>query len=471
MRIWQTRTGARCAYLTAIGWLGLATLASADARHVYQVRVSPGLDRLEVEARLDGPVRSLAARDRDARYHLRDPRRCETNEPLSVWRGRIRLDGREDSCVRYEYRIDRPLPGRAAMGLSGIVDRLTSPSAWLWRPPFDDRAEYRVHFALPPGVQASVPWEPLDEHGEHAYRFGPSPGGSDALAAFGAFDYREIEIPGAVLRVSFLRGTKPVDHGKLARWVRTAASNVTLAYGRYPNPSPQVLVVPVDPRGGSAVPFGRVLRDGGEAVQFFVDPTRPLSELLDDWTATHEFSHLMLPYVRERWISEGFATYYQNVLLARAGIYGERRAWQKLHEGFERGRRSVPGTSPNDARMGGGGVMKIYWSGAAVALLADLALRRESGGRESLDTVLEQLAACCLPSERSWGGRELFARMDRFASHPVLMDLYNRYADRPGFPDLEPIYDQLGIELRGNRVRLSDHAPAADIRRRIMSRR
>ena len=62
----------------------------------------------------------------------------------------------------------------------------------------------------------------------------------------------------------------------------------------------QVVVIPV---GGSrrnsrsAVPFGRVIRDGGETVELLVDQTQPLENLLGDWTATHEFSHLMLPYL------------------------------------------------------------------------------------------------------------------------------------------------------------------------------
>ena len=80
--------------------------------------------------------------------------------------------------------------------------------------------------------------------------------------------------------------------------------------------------------GGSAVPFGHVIRDGGEAVRFFVNDDKPLDKYLGDWTATHEFAHLLLPYIesKQKWISEGFASYYQNVLLARRGVYSEEEA-------------------------------------------------------------------------------------------------------------------------------------------------
>ncbi len=469
----QTSTGPGICRLAGILLLAACQVPSGHAGplHAYRVRVHPDLTRLEVEARLDGPVRTLSARDRQAAEKLRNPHRCDDRRPLEVRHGRIRLDGTGDACVRYEYLLEGGLSGSAALGSAGIIDRVTSPAAWLWRPPSNGDSEYQVRFDLPAGVQASVPWEPLGGQIEHAYQFGPSPGGSDALTAFGAFDYRELEVPGGELRVSFLRSARPMDNDKIADWLRAAAGNVALAYGRFPNPAPQVIVVPVGARGGSPVPFGRVLRDGGEAVQFFVDADRPLNDFIDDWTATHEFAHLLLPYVSQKWISEGFASYYQNVLMARSGAYSERRAWQKLHEGFERGRKSAPETSPNRARMGGGGLMKVYWSGAAVALLADLSLRRQSGGRESLDSVLERLGACCLPSSRAWRGRELFERLDRLTSHPVFVELYRRYADRPGFPDLGAAYRELGIELRGERVRLVDDSPHAGIRRQIMSPR
>ena len=63
-----------------------------------------------------------------------------------------------------------------------------------------------------------------------------------------------------------------------------------------------------------------------------MDPDRPLDDLRTDWTATHEFSHLLLPYVsrRDRWLSEGLASYYQNVLRARDGRLSETDAWRKL---------------------------------------------------------------------------------------------------------------------------------------------
>jgi len=287
----------------------------------------------------------------------------------------------------------------------------------------------------------------------------------------------EAQITGATLRIEVL---PPVDDKKAAEiveWLRSASGNVSLAYGRFPVPSPRIVVVPTgnSPWGGnSPVPFGRVTRNGEEKVEFFVNAERPIEEFYDDWTATHEFSHLMLPYVsgRHKWISEGFASYYQNVLMSRAGRYTPKRAWTKLHEGFERGRASRPELSLNDAAASGirRARMKIYWSGAAIALLADIELRERSGGEESLDVALDRLQECCLPSDRTWSGPELFARLDSLVEEPAFMPLYRRHANSAGFPDVGPAFQRLGIDVEDDELHIHRGAELAHIREAITGR-
>ena len=281
----------------------------------------------------------------------------------------------------------------------------------------------------------------------------------------------EVQIPGATLRIEVQQPIADEKAAEIVEWLRSASSNVSLAYGRFPNPSPRVVVIPTGGRswgGDSPVPFGRVTRDGEEKIEFFVNPDRPIQEYYADWTATHEFSHLMLPYVRSRhkWISEGFASYYQNILMARAGHYTAIEAWQKLYAGFERGRLSRPELSPNEAAAAGirKARMKIYWSGAAIALLADIELRERSGGRESLDVALDRLQRCCLPSNRSWNGPTLFAKLDSLVDIPVFMPLYRKHADTAGFPDIRPALKRLGVAIENNSVRVLPHAELADLR-------
>ena len=219
------------------------------------------------------------------------------------------------------------------------------------------------------------------------------------------------------------------------------------------------------------MPFGRVVRDGGETVELFVNPNAPKADFMEDWTATHEFSHLMHPYLHGeyRWITEGLAQYYQNILLARSGAYDEEQAWQKIYAGLKRGRDSRPELSPNEAAAGRvrSGRMKVYWSGAAIALMADVNLRERSGGEETLDTVLQRFQECCLPSTDVWSGPEFFTKLDSLASEPVFMPLYRRYADTAGFPDTSEVFARLGIRIDDDEVSLRGRGELVEIREAI----
>lgn len=300
---------------------------------------------------------------------------------------------------------------------------------------------------------------------------------SDAPAASREPLRAEASIPGATLRIEVL---PPIDSEKAAEivtWLQSASGNVSLAYGRFPSTSPRIVVIPTLDRswgGDSPVPFGRLTRYGEDKIELYVNADRPIEEFYADWTATHEFSHLMLPYIggRHRWISEGFASYYQNVLMSRAGRYTPQQAWTKLVAGLERGRVSRPDLTLNEAAEAGvrQARMKIYWSGAAIALLADLELRERSDGRESLDMALDRLQQCCLPSTHTWSGPELFTKLDALVDGAVFMPLYRRYANSSGFPDVGPVLERIGIDTNSNTIRLMHDAPLAHIRDAITSR-
>ena len=459
--------------LVAVVVLSLGSVcAHAAVVHEYSVSIDSALETMRVTAKFGAPVRDVRARSRDAGRYFDDARNCESGESLHN-RGR-RLDT-DDGISCLSYAVDLARAAAAERRNAALADRnfIVSPTVWLWRPPLGPESRILVRFELPENARVSVPWLPV--HGrDSTYEIMPSPRNARAPAAFGDFHEFEEKLPGTTLRIAVLRPRGSVDAEAISDWVRATANNVSLAYGRFPNPSPHILVVPVgrsswDPT--SPVPFGRVLRDGGETVELFIDESMPMERFYDDWTATHELSHLMLPYLRSshRWISEGFAQYYQNVLLARAGQYDEQRAWQKLYEGFERGRNSRPELSPNQAadRGIGAATMKIYWSGAVIALLADVELRRRSGGSESLDKALDQLQRCCLPAASSWSGTQLFEALDEFVDDPVFMPLYRQHANKRGFPDYTPVFDQLGLEVENGRVKLRNDAELAGIRRAI----
>jgi hypothetical protein len=445
----------------------------AAAAHQYVVRFDAGLVTLRVSARFASPVDSVRARDRSAGRFLLEAADCDTGLPLER-RGRT-LASTQGPIGCIDYVVDLRNAAATERRNEGLApdNVVVSPAVWLWQPKTDTKPRITVRFLPGDGADVSVPWKAVED-AEHTYEIPPSPRSARAPVAFGRFIHIREEPSAGMPRIALLRSRGDVDDDAIIGWVRDTAGYVSLAYGRFPNPGAHVVVMPVGRNGwqsDSPVPFGRVVRDGGESIELFIDERRPIEDFYGDWTATHEFSHLMLPFLQSshRWISEGFAQYYQNVLLARAGRYDAQRAWQKLYEGFERGRKSRPELSPNEASRRGVGAatMKIYWSGAILALMADVELRQRSAGRESLDDVLDQLQRCCLPAAKRWTGPQLFGKLDSFLEEPVFMPLYRQYADREGFPDIAPLFKRLGIDIGDDRVALHGDAELAEIRKAI----
>lgn len=452
-------------------WFGVPAHAEAVTHH-YTVTIDYSLSWLWVEARFGRPVDSVTARSRNAGRYLRDVRGCGEDPNIRMRNRRMMLPDDGIRCLNYTVdlkRVAEEFRNSRSLTENNIV---ASPAYWLWRPELFGDTEIQIDFRLPENVRASVPWQQVDG-AANRYLLSRSPESAYAPAIFGKFDYREIQIPGATLRVALVETTAETNNDAIFNFVQATATDVSLAYGRFPNPSPQVMVVPVNGgRSSDPVSFGRVVRDGGESVELFIDPDQPVETLIGDWKATHEFSHLMLPYLHSEyhWISEGFAQYYQNVLLTRAGEYDELFAWQKIYAGYERGRKSRPELSPSAAAAGDvrSARMKVYWSGAAVALMADVALRERSNGDETLDSVLGRFQECCLPSQKVWTGPEFFAKLDSLATEPVFMPLYRRYANTAGFPDTSELLERLGLRVEDGQVSLRRKAELQEIREDIL---
>lgn len=463
-KLFTLRTIIIHAYLLLAVFL-LCACGTATAAHQYRISLDEAFNEMRVEARFDRPVSDIAARSRLAGKYLSDARDCDSGVTLGATGSTLRVPAAGIRCL--SYAIDLSAAERDA----GKI--VIAPALWMWRPRLRRDEQILATFALPGNSRVFVPWQMLDESG-HRYRLVPSPQSGMATAVFGEFQQRSLDVAGAELHIVLLgkRDDVAIDH--FLDWIRATANNVESLYGAFPYPQASVLLIPVGGRSWDSdrpVAFGRVVRDGGASIELMIDPDRPSGDYAKDWTATHEFSHLLLPYLdhEQRWISEGFAQYYQNVLLARAGEYAARDAWANIYAGLERGRNSAPDLSPNAAarRKLLETRMKVYWSGAALALLADVELRRRSNDRESLDTVLGSLQRCCLPSARRWSGMDLFRKLDELLDEPLFMSLYQRYADTEGFPDTADALAELGVLIEAGEVRLDDTAALAAVRHAI----
>ncbi|MCK7592557.1 hypothetical protein [Pseudomarimonas salicorniae] len=341
-------------------------------------------------------------------------------------------------------RIDLAAIARAdRYGLGGQPDRFwrIAPRDFLWRPAELD-AESRLRFLAPPGWSASVPWRPI---GNGWHRLGATPADWPASVVFGRFEERRIERPGGVLRLAVVPVGGSLPNDEVAGWIESVTDDLLHSHGRLPLPDVQILVLPL-PGVRGAVPWGQVQRGGGSAVHLFPGLEAGPARWRADWTATHEFAHLLHPYLGERgrWLSEGLASYYQNVLRARSGELGRAEAWAKLAAGFERGRRATPEDAAPLETVAGqrqrGSTMRVYWAGAAFWLESDLALRRQGS---SLDQALERFAREHLPSERRWSGEQYMAALQRLAPEGDWQARFRRHARAETFPDIDPRVDLL----------------------------
>jgi hypothetical protein len=356
----------------------------------------------------------------------------------------VKLSPNHSKCVNYQVNLTLMLKDRQAWndGDNWMVNN----RSWLWQPDNTSGIELRFRFENPNDKLAySVPWP--EKNGR--YQGAKSPSRWTSRMAFGSIYREDLTINDQTLRLAIVGISSPEKRKEIAQWVQHTATTVAQVGGNFPVDNAQTLVLPrKSRRGSSPVPWGEVQRNGLPAVHLFVNTDLPMSEFYADWTATHEFSHLLIPKVdyKDRWISEGLATYYQYIVMARSGVISQQNAWQKIRAGLEKGQRASlhrPLRQSNKTKH-------TYWGGAGIFLLADLGLREKN---KSLDEVLSQLDDCCMPSHKNWSALEFMTKLDQLSQTKIFTELLNNQAQASQFPIDQSIIDrrfnQLDQKMKG----------------------
>jgi hypothetical protein len=375
--------------------------------------------------------------------------------------GGARLELREESavpvglgpggCVRYRIDLSRLERSRTWSRELATVGRdfVAAPGLLLLRPPlWPADAEVRVRFDMPAGYRPVVPWpraiDGLYRIDRHALEL-------TGLIGLGRFAVDELRVAGTVADIAVLDAPHRATREGIRAWVRAAIEAVADLYGRFPTPRIAVIVRPV-PARHSPVVFGTAMRAGGGHVRLLLSSTARDEDLPGEWVAVHEMTHLGMPwtYDSEAWLQEGFVTYYQEVLRARAGFLTEREAWARLERGFQRGRRSGgerPLASESETMGREHNYHRVYWAGAAIALEIDLAVRRRTGGRQSLDDVMRYLHRAFGGTRRPMRGLDLMRAVDRWLGQPLCEMIAGACLRERAFPDLADAYRALGLAV------------------------
>jgi len=266
-----------------------------------------------------------------------------------------------------------------------------------------------------------------------------------------------------------------VEQQQTYRWLKQVAEALRTVYGEWPKDKFNI-TIEHGSSGNGPVPWGQVTRSNPDNVLLVINPESSIQDIMYDWTAFHELSHLFIPYrgYGDLWFSEGLATYYQNIIQARTGILSETELWNKLTAGFERGRKQNQWAKKNLAEISDNmrkyrNFMRVHWSGVHYWLTTDIKLRQQSQNKVTLDSLLKQLKTCC--QNKSMSAVELVGQLDQLAGSDIFKSRFLEYRASYVMPEYDSILTRLGvISHRDDHefdVLLKSNAPNTDIRTSI----
>jgi hypothetical protein len=345
--------------------------------------------------------------------------------------------------------------GNSLEALTGTKLRMTDPRYWLWVPE-DWSAErpIEVRFSLPDDYAVAAPWPRIGTD-PYRYRVTPMLPAERGVVVFAPMQQSELNIGTAAIRINII-GSTSTHKKKYRDWIAATAQAVAQTFGHFPLPLTQIVVVPVKWEEGP-VPFGHIVRGSGTTMILYVSQSATASALNDNWTLTHEMTHLAHPFLgaEGRWLAEGLAGYYQNVIRARSGALSPGTASANLLRSFKDTAEEQDHGPLDDA-----GRMRTYWTAAVMALDIDLQLRANPGKFNSLSQAMGAFSKLHLPSRIEWHPTAYMRALDKLAGTKIISKTYLRYANEQTFPEFEGLTSKAEALFAAQR-RESPHSPSA----------
>ena len=404
---------------------------------------------------------------------------------------RMRRSADDADCLEAELPPGAPLRVSYTLRLGAMADSLSdfdsatavpgglvfSDKALLLRPePTPDEGKVIIAVTLPAGTAIASPWDSERAAAIAGGLAGAAPaarvytlsidgldgGGYVALGKGHAL--APIALRGGAVEPWVFDVPRHNTDEELGLWVRSASAMLSDFYGGLPNRRILALLVGI-PRNGDGSVFGTVMkRSPTPSVVLLYGADSKGAAFEDDWMAPHEIFHVGNPAIEGRfaWFIEGFTTYYQDVIRARARPARAAAMWADLVYEFRKhcdGKRSLAEDSRRMRELHNW--TRVYWGGACLAFQADVAIRKRTRNKESLDTVMRAMLAESRADALDEEG--VITRLDRAAGRPLVRERLQSKSKAP----LAEIYQQLGIEPSGDTVKLHDDAPLAHIRKAI----
>ncbi|MBL4661371.1 MAG: hypothetical protein JKY19_13525 [Alcanivoracaceae bacterium] len=452
------------------------TVCSAEKQQ-YEVKVDHLKKQLQVKLCFDDAPDYLYATSDNAEKlvsHIYWTKNS-VQKQIRQRRGYIDLPDGESGCLSYRVnaKLNRGRLSSSKFALQHPNDSILSIGSWLWKSSTYNRSsQSSIKFLHKSGINISTPWSLISRSAtttEFLIKY--TPDSWVGYVAFGQFEIEHLNLQNSHLRLALINGNNSYNKQSIIDWIKQMADAVAVIGDDFPIKEAQVMVILLTGSRG-AVPWGQVNRAGGSGVLFIANPASSHADLIADWTAAHEFSHLLLPYTPDdRWLSEGFASYHQNISRARTGLLDEKTTWEKLLAGFERGRKAAGQyNAPALESASMKHLMQMYWGGAVIALKADVALQEQTNGKVTLSIALDKLNDCCLETGQEWSAKETFSRLDRITGTHVFMQLYRQEVQVNSYPKYQNLLKELGVlQNRYGQIYLDDRAKKAHLRKKIIN--
>jgi len=187
------------------------------------------------------------------------------------------------------------------------------------------------------------------------------------------------------------------------------------------------------------VPWAHTQRGATQGVHLYVDLSFPQQDFDEDWTAPHELSHLVIPYLgrKNAWFAEGFASYMQYQVMMKMGVLTSTDAQQRYAQRIDRAEQKftlddLPFAEAAPKLRAMGQFPTMYWGGAVY--FKQVARQLSIQGKISLMETLASYVSCCRNLDDSL--EALIERLDQLASGQVFRHCMNEFERQPGFPHI-----------------------------------
>jgi hypothetical protein len=241
----------------------------------------------------------------------------------------------------------------------------------------------------------------------------------------------------AAVRFYFEGDFSAAERDKLTTWISDVVDGVERLVGPYPF---DIQLRFARTRASEPVPWANTLRGRTQGVRFHVDPRFSLDELKADWTAPHELSHLVLPFLgrSNSWFAEGFASFMQYQVMHEMGVLTAEEVTRRYEERLARAERSY--NYPTRSFVSVAPRLRaerkyptMYWGGAVFFLRASQALEQQH--ERTIIDVLSQYMQCCRSSRDRLD--DVIGALDELLGAEFFAAELRAFRTAKGFPDYD----------------------------------